>query len=104
MTCSFGSVVNRGPSRSSEDVSPLRASNTFASAMLITHLPYPDDGVLATRHATAHPELVVLGIHRDDLEVPDRGRVVAHLARHLLTLEYAGRVGGSTDGAWLPDV
>src|SRR5215210_2973216 len=104
MTCSLGSVLKRGPSRSSEDVSPLRASNTFASAILITHLPYPDDGVLAAGHAAAHPEFVVLCVHGDDLEVPDRGRVVAHLARHLLALEYARRVGGSTDGARLPDV
>src|SRR5918998_51283 len=104
MTCSFGSVVKRGPWRSSEDVSPLRASNTFASAILITHLSYLHDGVLAAGHAAAHPELVVVLVHGDDLEVPDRGRLVAHLARHLLALEYAGRVGRSTDGAGLPDV
>src|SRR5919112_1936535 len=104
MTCSLGCVVKRGPSRSSEEVSPLRASNTFASAMLITHLPYLYDGVLAAGHAAAHPELVVVLVHGDDLEVPDRGRLVAHLSRHLLALEYTGRVGRSADGAGLPDV
>src|ERR671910_2813867 len=108
MTCSFGSVVKRGPSRSSEDASPLRASNTcavsFASAILIIHLPDPDDGVLATRQTAAHPELVVVGVDGDDLDVAHRGRLVAHLARHLLSLEDPGRVSGRPDGAWLPDV
>src|SRR5215210_143886 len=106
MTCSFGSVVKRGPSRSSEDDSPLRASNTcaFASAILIAHLPDPDDGVLAARNTTAHPELVVVGVNGDDLDVAHRGRLVAHLARHLLSLEDPGRVSGRPDGAWLPDV
>src|SRR5215210_3714006 len=104
MTCSFGSVVKRGPSRSSEDVSPLRASKTCALAILITHLADPDDGVLATRHTAAHPELVVVGIDGDDLDVAHRGRLVAHLARHLLPFEDPGRVGGSPYGAWLPDV
>src|SRR5215208_3686136 len=104
MTCSFGSVVKRGPWRSSEDVSPLRASNTFASAILITHLPYLYDGVLAAGHATAYPDLVAVLVYGDYLEITHRGRLVAHLARHLLALEYAGRVGRRTDGAWLPDV
>src|SRR5215211_5967405 len=108
MTCSFGSVVKRGPSRSSEDVSPLRASKTcavsFASAILITHLPDPYDGVLAAGHAATHPELVVVGVDGDDLDVAHRGRLVAHLARHLLSFEDPGRVGGSPYGAWLPDV
>src|SRR5215211_3097966 len=106
MTCSFGSVVKRGPSRSSEDISPLRASKTcaFASAILITRLSDLDDGVLATGHATTHPELVVVGIHGYDLDVAHRGGLVAHLARHLLALEDPGRVSGSPDGAWLPDV
>src|SRR5215210_8656474 len=106
MTCSFGSVVKRGPSRSSEDLSPLRASKTcavsFASATLITRLPDLDDGVLAAGHATAHPELVV--VDGDDLDVAHRGRLVAHLARHLLAPEDPGRIGGGPDGAWLPDV
>src|SRR5919112_3115291 len=104
MTCSLGCVVKRGPSRSSEEVSPLRASNTFASAMLITHLPYLYDGVLAAGHAAAHPELIRFLVYGYDLEVPYRCRLVAHLARHLLALEYAGRVGRSADGAGLPDV
>src|SRR5215210_2393349 len=106
MTCSFGSVVKRGPSRSSEDDSPLRASNTcaFASAILIAHLPDPDDGVLAARNTTAHPELVVVGVAGDDLDVTHRGRLAAHLARHLLSPEDPGRVSGRPDGAWLPDV
>src|SRR5215210_7781549 len=106
MTCSFGSVVKRGPSRSSEDLSPLRASKTcavsFASATLITRLPDLDDGVLAAGHATAHPELVV--VDGDDLDVAHRGRLVTHLARHLLSPEDPGRVSGRPDGAWLPDV
>src|SRR5215211_9019636 len=106
MTCSFGSVVKRGPSRSSEDDSPLRASKSvaFASAILITHLPDLDDGVLAARHTAAHPELVVFGVYGYDLDVAHRGRLVAHLARHLLALEDPGRVRGCPDGAWLPDV
>src|SRR5215218_7391738 len=104
ITCSFGSVVNRAPVRSSEDDSPLRASKTFASAILITHLPDLDDGVLAAGHAAAHPELVVVCVHGDDLEVAHCGRLVAHLARHLLSFEDPGRVRGSPDGAWLPDV
>src|SRR5918994_625200 len=104
MTCSFGSVVKRGPWRSSEDVSPLRASNTFASAILITHLPYLYDGVLAAGHATAYPELVVVLVYGDYLKITHRGRLVAHLARNLLALEYAGRVGRRADGAGLPDV
>src|SRR5215216_2530803 len=104
ITCSFGSVVNRAPVRSSEDDSPLRASKTFASATLITHLPDLDDGVLAARHTAAHPELIVLGVDCDDLYVSHRGRLVAHLARHLLALEDPGRVRGCPDGAWLPDV
>src|SRR5215210_2735797 len=108
MTCSFGFVVKRGPSRSSWDLSPLRASKTcavsFASAILITRLSDPDDGVLAAGHATAHPELVVVGVDGYDLDVAHRGRLVAHLARHLLALEDPGRVSGSPDGAWLPDV
>src|SRR5918999_4502260 len=104
MTCSFGSVVKRGPSRSSEDVSPLRASKTCALAILVTHLPDPDDGVLAARHTAAHPELVVVRVDGDDLDVAHRGRLVAHLARHLLSLEDPGRISGSPDGARLPDV
>src|SRR5215204_3027185 len=108
MTCSFGCVEKRGPSRSNEDLSPLRASKTcavsFASAILITRLPDLDDGVLAAGHAAAHPELVVVGIHGHDLDVAHRGRLVAHLSRHLLALEDSGRVSGSPDGAWLPDV
>src|SRR5215204_958995 len=104
MTCSFGSVVKRGPSRSSEDVSPLRASKTCALAILIIHLPNPDDGVLAARHTAAHPEFVVVGVHGDDLDVAHRGRLVAQLARHLLSLEDPGRVSGRPDGSWLPDV
>src|SRR5215213_7615291 len=104
MTCSLGCVVKRGPGRSSEDVSPLRASNTFASAILITHPPHLYDGVLAAGHAAAYPELVVVLVHGDDLDVTHRGRLIAHLARHLLALEYAGRVGRRTDGAGLPDV
>src|SRR5688572_21408955 len=108
MTCSFGSVVKWGPSRSSEDASPLRASKTcavsFASAISIIHLPDPDDGVLAARHTAAHPELVVAYVDGDDLDVAHRGRLVAHLARHLLSLEDPGRVSRSPDGAWLPDV
>src|SRR5918993_5956033 len=104
MTCPFGSVVKRGPWRSSEDVSPLRASKTCALAILFFHLADPDDGVLATRHTAAHPELVVVGVDGDDLDVAHRGRLVAHLARHLLSLEDPGRVSGRPDGAWLPDV
>src|SRR5215218_9281844 len=104
MTCSFGSVVKRGPWRASEDVSPLRARNAFASAILITHLPYLYDGVLAAGYATAYPELVAVLVYGDYLEITHRGRLVAHLARHLLALEYAGRVGRRPDGAGLPDV
>src|SRR5215213_8212041 len=104
MTCSFGSVVKRGPSRSSEDVSPLRASKTRALAILITHLPDPYYGVLAARHAPTHPEFVVVGVNGDDLDVAHRRRPVAHLARHLLSLEDPGRVGRRPDGAWLPYV
>src|SRR5919106_397703 len=91
MTCSFGSVVKRGPSRSSEDVSPLRASKTCALAILITHLPDPYYGVLAARHAPTHPEFVVVGVNGDDLDVAHRCRPVAHLARHLLSLEDPAR-------------
>src|SRR3712207_6789783 len=72
MTCSLGSVSNCGPARFSEDFLPLRASNTCAWATLLTHLPDLDDGVLAAGHAAPDPELVVLGVHGDDLEVPDR--------------------------------
>src|SRR5918998_6528416 len=108
MTCSLGSVSNRGPERSSEDFLPLRASNTcavaFTSATLLTRLPDSDDGVLAAGHAAPDPELVVLRVHRDDLEVPDRDGTVAHLARHLLSLEDARRVGGGAHGSGLPDV
>src|SRR5829696_2431544 len=108
MTCSFGCVEKRGPSRSNEVLSPLRASKTcavsFASAILITRLPDLDDGVLAAGHATAHPELVVVGVHGHDLDVVHRGRLVAHLARHLLALEDPGRIGGGPYGARLPDV
>src|SRR5829696_5687479 len=108
MTCSFGSVSNCGPARSSEDFLPLRASNTcavaFASAILLTRLPDLDDGVLAAGHAAPDPELVVLRVNGDDLEVPDRDGLVAHLARHPLTLEDTGRVSRGPDGARLPDV
>src|SRR5688500_5705459 len=108
MMCSFGSVSNCGPARSSEDFLPLRASNTcavaFASAILLTRLPDLDNGVLAAGHAAPDPELVVLRVHGDDLEVPDRDRLVAHLARHLLSLEDARRVGGRAYGSGLPDV
>src|SRR5215203_6453699 len=104
MTCSFVSVVKRGPVRSSEDDSPLRASKTRALAILITHFPDLDDGVLASRDAAAHPELVVFGVDGYYLDVAHRGRLVAHLARHLLALEDPGRVSGRPDGARLPDV
>src|ERR687895_56848 len=104
ITCSFGSVVKRGPWRSSEDVSPLRASKTCALAILIFHLPDPDDGVLAAWHTASHPELVVVGVDGDNLDVAHRGRLVTHLARHLLSLEDPGRVSGRPDGTWLPDV
>src|SRR3712207_7170218 len=57
---SLGSVVKRGPSRSSEDFCPLRASNTcavaFASAILLTRLLDLDDATLAAGHAAAHPQ------------------------------------------------
>src|SRR5215212_9894084 len=104
MTCSLGSVWNCGPERSSEDFLPLRASNTCTWAILLTHLPDPDDGVLAARHAAPDPELVVLGVHGDDLEVPHRNGLVSHLTRHLLSLEDASRVGGGPDRSRLPDV
>src|SRR5918998_1525156 len=104
MTCSFGSVVNLGPSRFSEDLSPLRASKTCASAILLTRLPDLYDRVLAAWDAATHPDLAVLCVDRDDLEVPDRRGLVAHLSRHLLSLEDAGRVGGGADGAGLADV
>src|SRR5215204_2277662 len=108
MTCSLGSVSNCGPLRSIEDLLPLRASNTcaaaFASDILLTRLPDLDHGVLAAWHAAADPELVVLRVHCDDLEVPDRDGLVAHLARHLLALEDPGRVGRSAHGSRLPDV
>src|ERR671916_2371211 len=104
MTCSFGSDVKRGPWRSSEDVSPLRASKTCALAILIFHLPDPDDGVLAAWHTASHPELVVVGGDGENLDVAHRGRLVTHLARHLLSPEDPGRVSGRPDGTWLPDV
>src|SRR3712207_2216693 len=104
MTCSLGSVSNCGPARFSEDFLPLRASNTCAWATLLTPLPDLDDGVLAAGHAAPDPELVVLRVHGDDLEVPDRDGLVAHLARHLLSLEDARRVGGRAYGSGLPDV
>src|SRR5215211_4262584 len=108
MTCSLGSASNCGPFRSMEDFLPLRASNTcavaFASAILLTSLPDLDDRAPAAGHAAAHPELVVLGVHRDDLQVAHRDGLVAHLAGHLLALEDAGRVGRRTHGAGLTDV
>src|SRR5918998_2123168 len=104
MRCSFSSAVKRGPSRSSEDDSPLRASKTCASAILITDLPDLDDGVFAARHSTANPDLIVVGVYGDDLDVAHRGRLVAHLAGHLLSLEDPCRISGSPDGARLPDV
>src|SRR5215207_1503527 len=104
MTCSLGSVSNCGPERSIEDFLPLRASNTCAWATLLTRLPDLDDSVLAAGHATADPELVVLRVHRDDLEIPDRDGLVAHLAWHLLALEDPGRVGRGPHRSRLPDV
>src|SRR5215218_2004430 len=104
MMCSLGSASNCGPFRSMEDFLPLRASNTcavaFASAILLTSLPDLDDRA----HAAGHAELVVLGVHRDDLQVAHRDGLVAHLAGHLLALEDAGRVRRGTHGAGLPDV
>src|SRR5215216_1801052 len=104
MTCSLGSVSNRGPVRSMEDFLPLRASNTRAWAILLTRLPDLDDRTPAAGHAAAHPELVLLCVHRDDLEVAHRGGLVAHLAGHALALEDAGRVSRRPDRAGLPDV
>src|SRR5918999_682782 len=104
MMCSLGSVSNRGPLRSMEDFLPLRASNMCAWAILLARLPDLDDRAPAAGHAAAYPELVPLGVHRDDLEVPHRGSLVAHLARHALALEDASRVRRRTDGAGLPDV
>src|SRR5918998_5751972 len=104
MTCSLGSVSNRGPSRSMDDFLPLRASNTCAWATLLTRLPDLDDRAPPAGHAAAHPELVLLGVDRDDLDVPHRGGLVAHLSGHALALEDAGRVRRRPDGAGLPDV
>src|SRR3712207_3498675 len=105
---SLGSVVKRGPSRSSEDFCPLRASNTcavaFASAILLTSLLDLDDGALAAGHAAAHPQLVPLGVYGHHLYVAHRDSLVAHLAWHLLALEDSGRVGRGPDGAGLTDV
>src|SRR5215212_6028848 len=92
MTCSLGSVSNCGPFRSMEDFLPLRASNTCASAILLTSLPDLDDRAPAAGYAAAHPELVVLGVHRDDLQVAHRDGPVAQLAGHPLALEDAGRI------------
>src|SRR3712207_5307450 len=105
---SLGSVVKRGPSRSSEDFCPLRASNTCAvalgSAILLTRLLDLDDGSLAAGHAAAHPQLVSLGVDGYYLYVAHRDRPVAHLAWHFLALEDARRVRRSPDGAWLTDI
>src|SRR3712207_2274524 len=104
MTCSLGSVSKCGPFRFMEDFVPLRASNTCAWATLLTRLPDLDNGAPAAWHTAAHPELVLVGVHRDDLEVPHRGGLVTHLAWHALALEDAGRVRRGSDGAGLPDV
>src|SRR3712207_5356246 len=104
MTCSLGSVSKCGPFRFMEDFVPLRASNTCAWATLLTRLPDLDDGAPAAWHTAAHPELVLVGVHRDDLKVPHRGGLVTHLAWHALALEDAGRVRRGSDGAGLPDV
>src|SRR3712207_5288974 len=105
---SLGSVVKRGPSRSSEDFCPLLASNTcavaFASAILLTRLLDLDDGALAAGNAAAHPQLVPLGVDSYYLYVAHRDGLVAHLARHLLALEDTGGVRRRPDGAGLPDV
>src|SRR4028119_283751 len=104
MTCSLGSVSKRGPSRSSVDLVPLRASKRCACAILLTRLSDLHDCVLAAGYATAHPELALLGVHRDDLEVAHGGGLVAHLSRHLLALENTGRVRGRAGRAGGPHV
>src|SRR3712207_4078938 len=104
MTCSLGSVWNCSPFRSMEDFLPLRASNTCAWAILFTRLPDLDDRTPAAGHAAAHPELVLLGVHRDYPQVAHRGGLITHLTRHALALEDAGRVRRRPHGAGLPDV
>src|SRR4028118_2218118 len=94
MTCSFGSVPKRGPSRSSEDLLPLRASKRCACAILLTRLSDLHNGVPAAGDASPNPELALLGVDRDDLKVAHGGGLVAHLPRHLLALEDTGRAPG----------
>src|SRR3712207_6432373 len=104
MTRSLGSASNCGPFRSMDDFLPLRATTMCAWAILLTRLPDLDHRAPAARHAAAHPQLVPLGVHRDDLEVSHRGSLVAHLTGHALALEDAGRVRRCPDGAGLPDI
>src|SRR5919205_3319101 len=59
MTCSLGSAVKCGPSRSRSDLSPLLASKRCALATLLTHLPDLDHRTSTSRYAAAHPQLVV---------------------------------------------
>src|SRR4028119_1572219 len=104
MTCSFGSVPKRGPSRSSEDLLPLRASKRCACAILLTRLSDLHNSVLAAGDPAANPQLALLGVDRDDLEVAHGGGLVAHLSRHLLALEDTGRVSRSAGRAGRPHI
>src|SRR4028119_1894412 len=104
MTCSFGSVPKRGPSRSSEDLLPLRASKRCACAILLTRLSDLHNSVPAAGDPAANPELALLGVDRDGLEVAHGGRLVAHLSRHPLALEETGRGGRGAGRAWRPHV
>src|SRR3954447_9950009 len=92
ITCSFGSAVNCGPSRSKSDLSPLLASKRCAFAILLTHLPDLDHRALATGDAASHPQLVSVGVHGNDPQVPHRDALVTHLPRHPLPGEDPSRV------------
>src|SRR5918999_881242 len=89
MTCSFGSVSKSEPGRSRSVRPPLLASKRCA---------------FATRHPAAHPELVVLDDHCDDLEVSHCHAFVAHLPRHLLPREDPRGVRRGPGRTRLPDV
>src|SRR3712207_2845835 len=110
MTCPLGSAVKYRPGRSISERWPLPASNRCAfgllisSVTLLTRLPDPDDRTLAARHAAAHPQLVVLGVHGHHPQVFDRRALVAHLPRHPLPREDPRRGRRSAHGAGRPHV
>ena len=63
-----------------------------------------DRTAIGARHGAAQEDQILIGSHLDDLEVGHRHPLVAHPARHALTLEHASGKRPVTDRAAVAEV